>query len=93
MTFVLHFHAQTLSDAREDGHRKDHYVPSTRVPRERPCAYLVLPYFHRIDGDGVQGLRRNMEMVIEFMMDNDGRGVKRIYPTFEPIVCLPVDSH
>lgn len=27
----------------------------------------------------LQGLRRNMETVIEFMMDSDGRGIKRMY--------------
>lgn len=27
----------------------------------------------------MQGLRRNMEMVIEFMIDSDGRGIKRMY--------------
>ena len=32
----------------------------------------------------LQGLRRNMEMVIEFMIDSDGRGVKRMYaPTLQ----------
>lgn len=32
----------------------------------------------------LQGLRRNMEMVIEFMIDSNGRGVKRMYaPTLQ----------
>lgn len=44
-----------------------------------PCVPYLTTSRDKLMDRVVQGLRRNMEMVIEFMIGSDGRGVKRMY--------------
>lgn len=59
-----------------------------------PVRTLLHYLMVQVDGPCfVQGLRRNMEMVIEFMIDSDGRGVRRVYPRCISCVRVHSDYH